>query len=76
MATWSKDVNAWLPQTEFIVFVDATAQTPSAMIPWELALQHVSELLVPVPDVVPVRYQVCEFPDVKSLEKMSEAVAS
>ena len=76
VATWSKDVDAWLPQTEFIVFVDANATVPSAMIPWDLAIQHVRSLMTPVPGVIPARFEVKGFPDGDVLQAMTEAIES
>jgi len=73
IATWSKDVDAWLPQTEFIVFVDANATVPSAMIPWDLAIQHVRSLMTPVPGVIPARFELKGFPDVEILHAMTAA---
>lgn len=74
VATWSKDVEAWLPQTEYIVFVDANATVPSAMIPWDLAIQHVGDLMSPVPGVIPARFELKGFPDVEILQAMTEAI--
>lgn len=74
VATWSKDVDAWLPKTEFIVFVDANATVPSAMIPWGLATQHVGSLMTPVPGVVPARFEVKGFPDGQVLQAMTASL--
>jgi hypothetical protein len=76
MATWTKDVNAWLPKTQFIVFMDTNGEAPSGMIPWDLALQHVSSLLTPVPDVIPQRFQVVGFPDEESLQAMAAGLTT
>jgi len=76
VATWSKDVDAWLPQTEFIVFVDTNATVPSAMIPWDLAIQHVGSLMTPVPGVIPARFELKGFPDGDILQAMTEAIES
>lgn len=76
MATWTKDVDAWLPKTEFIVFMDTNGGPPSGMIPWYLALRHVGSLLTPVPDVIPARFQVGGFPDEESLQAMMAEVSA
>lgn len=71
MATWSKGVNTWLPQTEFIVFMDTDGQAPIGVIPWDVAIQYAGELMSPVPDIVPVRYLVKGFPDEETLQVMT-----
>lgn len=55
-------------------FMDTDGQAPTGMIPWDVTFQHIGALMSPVPDVVPVRYQVKGFQDEASLQaKMAGA---
>lgn len=76
VCSWGQGLDSWLPQTEFIVFVDAANEKSSGMVPWELAMRHVGDLLTPVLGTVPPRYQTRGYPDEECLQKMSNLLAA
>jgi hypothetical protein len=55
VAIWSPEVDTYLPEADYVAFVD-----PLAMVPWEAVRSTVE--LEPVPGVAPVRYRVTDWP--------------
>jgi len=65
---WGKDVVAWLPRTDLIMFIAEHGQQPQ-MVPWDRAVEVVGDLMETV-DTYPPRFRVKEFPSVEQLAAM------
>ncbi len=70
VATWTQGVEAWLPKTHFIMFVKPGAKDKHDVVTvtWDTAFACLQALMEVVPDVLPVRFQVRDFPDAATLE--------
>ncbi|MFL6695519.1 MAG: hypothetical protein ACJ8GJ_00030 [Vitreoscilla sp.] len=77
VATWSEGVESWLPKTDVIVFVRSPkdgVQPELVRVGWDIAFDYLAASMIAVPDVVPERFHVLEFPSSSLLEQLSTAV--
>lgn len=74
VATWSDGVEAWLPKTDYLMFVKPGAGETNDIVnvTWDVAFSFLSPWMIEVPDVLPVRFHVDEFPDSEMLEALRE----
>jgi len=72
LATWSQGVEAWLPKADYIMFVKPGPEEShdAFSLPWDVAHQHAASWMVEVPDVLPLRYHVTQFPDAALLDQL------
>lgn len=80
LSTWSKGVEAWIPKTDYIVFVDLEAMAngqsrPSTRVDWDTAHRYLEALMIPVPNVSPPRFHVSDFPGAQMILEMAEVSA-
>jgi hypothetical protein len=65
---WSKGVNSYLPQTEFVALHDPqTKQT--GLVPWDRLHAAVAHLMTPL-EIYPSRWHVSEFPSPEQIERL------
>lgn len=70
VATWSEGVEAWLPKTDYLMFVkpiDADAND-LVCVTWDIAWDYLSPWMLEVPDVLPRRFHVLEYPSAEILD--------
>jgi len=63
IATWPKDVHALLPRVNRIALGELEKPDEVAMVPWADVMAEIGNMLVPVPDMFPPRWEVKSFPD-------------
>ncbi|PHS08374.1 MAG: hypothetical protein COA78_12860 [Blastopirellula sp.] len=68
-AVWSKGVQALLPETDYVFFLDKTDGSIAASATWEKVREIVGTLMTDL-DTYPPRFQVEEFPTPTQIEQL------
>lgn len=79
VATWSEGVEAWLPKADVIVFVRSAqgSEQPGVIrVGWNIAFEYLGSYMIEVPDMIPERFHVVEFPSSSLLDQLSVAAPS
>lgn len=69
---WSKGVDALLPETDFIVFIEALKSKDHFSVAWNDAMPIVQPLMERDPELFPVRYRVRSFPNDRQLAQLRQ----
>lgn len=70
VTTWTDGVRALLPRAHRVAIGKIEEADRTAVVPWEDVMATVGEMLTPVPDLYPPRWEVKSFPDADKLEKL------
>ena len=73
---WSKGVDALLPETDFIVFMEALKSKEYFSVPWNNAMPIVQPLMERDPELFPARYRVRSFPTALQLTRLRQFAES
>lgn len=69
---WSKGVDALLPETDFIVFMETLKSKEFLSVAWNDAIPIVKSLMERDPELFPVRYRVRTFPTESQLSQLRQ----
>jgi hypothetical protein len=72
ITTWTDGVRALLPRTHRIAIGKLESPDAIAMVPWSDVIELAGELLSPVADLYPPRWEVTSFPDDATLERLRQ----
>ncbi len=73
-ATWTETVHTWLPKVDLVSFVDPENSDEPLIgaLKWGIVEENFGSLLTEVPDVLPLRYEVTDFPNKEKLISLIE----
>jgi hypothetical protein len=72
-STWSEGVFTWLPETNLVAFVKDTENDTEMLgtATWERVKEVLGNKLIPLDDMLPVRYEVTTFPSELELQNLN-----